>query len=188
MNLTELGLNRFLYKDISNQGADNSLFSSNVSQSSGNTGSGSSNAPATSIAPGTIIQTSPSQNRVEMNPDDTLRAYNNGQVVVQIDRNGISTFGQPQPGIYTGNVSAAGTISNGPPGWTCAFIAPSGTYTITHNLGLASPYFRVFVEPRNSSFMITSVTQVNGNSFDVICRDDAGGVTGGDFTFQALRF
>lgn len=196
MQIEELGLNRFLYKTANGIGSDSSLFSPG---SSGADGAGGGLGPATSVASGTIItscilQSSPSDNRIEINPDDTFRAYRNRQVVVQIDRNGITLAGasffnyegQDQPVMYTGNVNAAGTLTDGPSGWTSSFIF-LGFYRIVHNLGLAAPYMKVVVTTQNGYRLIADVVS-NTNYFDVSFIDDGGVTQQGDFTFFAARY
>ena len=91
MQLRELFLNRFLFRD--NAGiSDASPLGSDVG--GGGSGGGGSSSPANSVAPGTVIQSaliqsSGSDDRIEINPDDTFRAYTDGEITTQIDRNGI---------------------------------------------------------------------------------------------------
>lgn len=90
MNLDELRLNRFLYRDSENQG-DGSLAyaaAANASDFSGS-GSGGGIPEPGSIITSVILQSSPSDNRIEINPDDTLRAYNEGEVILTIDKDGL---------------------------------------------------------------------------------------------------
>lgn len=214
MDLTTLGLNRFLYKDTQAITADSSLTALNNSNgssdgSSGSTGT-SSDSQARYIAPGTIIQTSPSNNRVEMNPDDSLKAYNNSVAVVTIDKNGISvqgpgfisnadiqtlnvtsTFtydGIPQPIMYVGQVTAAGAFFGPNPGlagWTVTHVS-TGNYRITHNLGLASPWLYVVATPWIPP-AVSTVLQLNGNFFVVSIVDDTGTNVDAAFTFHAAH-
>jgi len=90
MNLSDLNLNRFLYRDSSQQ-SDSSLTSSNagITDFSGGAGNGGVPEPG-SIITSVILQSSPSDDRIEINPDDTFKAYNGGEVVVLIDKNGIT--------------------------------------------------------------------------------------------------
>lgn len=87
MNLTDLNLNRHLYRDVQSGSPDSSLTSvNNVAPAS----SGGSSVPSPgSIITSVILQSSPSDDRIEINPDDTLKAYNNGNVVVEINKDGI---------------------------------------------------------------------------------------------------
>lgn len=87
MNLGDLNLNRFLYRDVQSGSPDSSLTS--VNNVVNNTGAGGSVPSPGSIITSVILQSSPSDDRIEINPDDTLKAYNNGNVVVLIDKDGI---------------------------------------------------------------------------------------------------
>jgi len=87
MNLQDLNLNRYLYKETSSETSSNIADSSNnYSDFSG--GNGGVPEPG-SIITSVILQSSPSDNRIEINPDDTLKAYNGGEVVLIIDKDGI---------------------------------------------------------------------------------------------------
>jgi hypothetical protein len=103
--------------------------------------------PATAVAPGTVIQStifqsSGSNDRVEITPNDQLVVYRDGVPVVIIDQDGMSTtrtivnkgFAQPVI-IGAGFVNANGTVSPTvfPVGWTCTLLS-TGRYEITHNL------------------------------------------------------
>lgn len=195
MNLTELGLNRFLYKSSTQNTADSSLLSS--SSSSGDNFSATS--LANGIASGTIVtscilQSSPSDNRIQISPDDTLRAYNNGQVILQIDRNGLALAGDQyfvfdgvkQPITYTGYMSTGGVLSNGPVGWSGLFLLV-GFYRVVHNLNLTSPYLRVQIQGDNSSFIVTTINST-ANYFDIAVQNSSGTPTTADFEFVAFRY
>lgn len=155
-SLSDIGLNRFLYKDNSGNGANPFGFLG------GNNSNGSSfygNPPATNVAPGTVIascliQTSPGNDRVELNQADpvfngeSLTAYRNGVAVVVINRFGIYTLqpinvngpfiygGYAQPTMIGGGfVNAVGTPGGVfPTGWTVINLSP-GRYQVTHNIG-----------------------------------------------------
>ena len=237
-SLAELNLNRYLYKGDDNVPPDSSLmFSSNINTTNlgANGGDESIIPPASAIAPGTVIssaviQTSPSDDRIELNssnglPNDTLYAYRDGQVILTINRDGISTIipanfvdinvttanittaniitanvdtlnvavafnynGIAQPVMYTGFVDGVtGAISNGPVGWVGSKSFSPGGYTITHNLGLAAPYFRVFVTS-NTTVGEAIVYQVNGNAIEIEWYDTAGATDDTSFTFLALQY
>jgi len=87
MNLQDLNLNRYLYKETSSETSSNIADSSNnyADFSGGNGGVPEPGSIITSV----ILQSSPSDNRIEINPDDTLKAYNGGEVILVIDKNGI---------------------------------------------------------------------------------------------------
>jgi hypothetical protein len=100
-SLSDLGLNRYLQKDDSGLDTNNveSSISTDIANSQGGAtglagaGSGQSNGiePGSNPVQGTLLQSSGSNDRVEINPDDSFYAYNNGNVVVTIDRTGIDT-------------------------------------------------------------------------------------------------
>lgn len=247
-SLADLNLNRYLYKGDDNVPPDSSLMfgsNNNTTNYGANGGDETIVPPASSIAPGTlisstVIQTSPSDDRIELNssnglPGDTLYVYNDGVVVLTIDKDGISSIapanfdvvnittanittanittenvttsnittanvdtlnvavefnynGIAQPVMYTGFVNGVtGAISNGPVGWTGAKSFSPGGYTITHNLGLAAPYFRVFVTS-NTTVGEAIVYQVNGNAIEIEWYDTAGATDDTDFTFLALQY
>jgi len=104
---------------------------------------------------GVLLQTSGSNDRVELNPDDHLYAYNDGDVVVTIGKDGIEadnavfintevdelevnnhfTYGGvPQPIVYTGIINADGTSTDLPAGWYSSLFG-TGVYILTHGLG-----------------------------------------------------
>lgn len=91
--LQDLKINRRLYRRTSATEETNPISSYSNSSSGSTTGGSSSSStstpPATAVAPGTVIQsaiwqTSASDNRIELNPDDTLLAYLNGVPLVEI--------------------------------------------------------------------------------------------------------
>ncbi len=90
--LFDLNLDRYLYRyqytnpDTSAQAMINST-APGSSGSSGN--SGGVPPPPGLVITGVILRSSDSDNRIEIDPDDTFKAYNNKQVVVLIDKNGI---------------------------------------------------------------------------------------------------
>ena len=88
MNLNDLNLNRFLYRENTPETSSNIANASNNKDFSSN-GNGGVPEPG-SIITSVILQSSPSDNRIEINPDDTLKAYNNGEVILVIDKNGIT--------------------------------------------------------------------------------------------------
>lgn len=214
MQLTDLQLNRYLYKDLGGDIPDSSLMAYNVNTT--DLGGGVSGAggtpPANSVASGTIIssvilQSSPSSFRVEIDTDDVLRAYNNNVVILTIDRNGLNGSGAvlttvnagtlnvltkfnyigiPQPVLYSGNVnSATGVITFGPTGWTGARTGV-GAYTITHGLGLSAPFLKVF-GAQGSIGVIEPVVNQSNNFFTMNWYDTTGNPIDVNFTFLALR-
>jgi len=185
MNLNELQLNRYLYKDYDTTNRDTQ--GQIVTQSNGSTAGGStsgtgtpSTAPATSVAPGSVIiscllQSSGSNQRIEINPDDNFYAYRNGTVVVVINRDGVEADnlaadtafiyqGIPQPVVFDGEING---ITNAwitqPAGWS-AVKNGVGDYTITHSLN--NPKTFVFFAPRNGHFRC-KLNTVGVNSFNV---------------------
>ena len=100
-DLTNLQLNRYLYKDNSTLDPSkiNSSIFSNIGGIQGQSNTDQSPSapqiPANNVAPGTVIvscllQSTSSKNRVEMNPnDDAFYAYNDGDRVVIINSQGI---------------------------------------------------------------------------------------------------
>lgn len=149
MSLESLNFDRFLYRNA-NGNSNSPLQGISTNNPDGasyeNPGGGSgSGAPGDTGGitgqPGGIIaqmylRSSNSQDRVEINPNDSFIAYNNNVPVVTIDKNGISKNGYSFPTIIgTGFVNAAGTPGGVfPTGWTVTNLS-TGRYQIAHNLG-----------------------------------------------------
>lgn len=153
MSLETLKLDRFLQRNTNNsttspfQGIDAGIPDGQSYESQGGSGAGlSGDTGGITGQPGGIIaqmflRSSNSQDRVEINPNDSFIAYNNDVPVVTIDKNGITTGsvtknGYEQPTmIGTGFVNAVGTPGGVfPTGWTVTNLSP-GRYEITHNIG-----------------------------------------------------
>jgi len=143
MKTSDLKLDRYLYRKSNTTSAYEQFDDDKLT----NAIEANTNRPATAVAPGTVIQStifqsSGSNDRVEILPNDTLVVYRDGVPVVLIDQDGISTTrtivnkGYPQPVIIgAGFVNAAGTAGTVfPSGWTVTNIG-TGQYRITHNLG-----------------------------------------------------
>jgi len=99
------GLNRRIYKSRPNDvilgTADTFNYTNQTAQGAGasQTGQGGSQAsqPAIAVAPGTIItsaiwQTSNSNDRIQLTPDDTMTSFRNGQVQIQLDSRGLYAY------------------------------------------------------------------------------------------------
>lgn len=217
MNLSDLNLNRYLYRDY-NESPD-SLNSGNTYITNSPTA-----APANSVAPGSVIQSvllqsSPGDDRVEINPDDHFYAYNAGNVVVSIGKDGIfadqSTIvnedvetinvsselnvdgdfvyhGTLQPVIFTGKIDSTGTPIFLPVGWTATKFGV-GTYIITHNLNSVLPYV-VVAAPIDGHFRYQQSAS-NTNNFIIDWQETSyGSVTvgvsgggGGSVTVPGVR-
>jgi len=177
MSLESLNFDRFLYRN--NKGNTNSplqgISTNNPDGSSYDVASGgsSSSAPGDTGGitgqPGGIIaqmflRSSNSQDRVEINPNDSFIAYNNNVPVVTIDKNGISKNGFTLPTIIgTGFVNAAGTAGGVfPTGWTVTNLS-AGRYEITHNLG--STNYVVLLTPLSATTREFSVESQTANTF-----------------------
>jgi len=143
MKITDLKFDRFLYRKTNTTSAYDQFGDDKLT----NAIEANTNRPATAVAPGTIIQStiiqsSGSNDRVEITPNDQLVVYRDGIPVVVIDQDGISTTrtivnkGFPQPVIigagFVNAIGTAGTVF--PSGWTVVSIG-TGRYRITHNLG-----------------------------------------------------
>lgn len=159
MNLSEIGLNRFLYKDgslIDKSNAassmDKDIGGANVSTTTGN-GTSEGVEPGGNPIQNTLLQSSGSADRVEINPNDEFLAYNNEEVVVRINKDGIwavngeienltsenaeiedlkvnNTFtyqGVVQPVMYCGEVQGNGVGVSLPAGWTVTTFAVNGS-------------------------------------------------------------
>jgi hypothetical protein len=219
-NLSDLGYNRFIQRDnrnLDNTDTGSSMFADiNNTQGNQNTVGGvppSQGAPAANgIQPGsqpiqsTIIQSSPSDNRIEINPNDTFKAYNAGQVVVLIDKNGITaastgtdtlnvsnTFnyqGEPQPVHYIGTVDITGAGTDLPTGWTSTLFG-TGTYIITHNLNTVD--YKITCSPVTGHYRM-KVAAINLNSVIIDWQESAysaglyTGEVGVNTTFQFVLF
>jgi len=138
--LEENNFDRYIYRN--NQNSMSSYLGGDNSQSSGSGGSGSgaSNGlqPGSNPVQGTLIQSSGSDNRVEINPDDHFYAYRDGNVVVSISRDGITgetgvfdelsvnnNFvynGIDQPVVFTGIINSDGTSTDLPSGWSSSLL------------------------------------------------------------------
>jgi len=97
MNLSDLGLNRYLYKDGQQTTSENAISSSeaqnNYVGTPGNNGASTQSnglQPGSNPVQGTLIQSSASNDRVEINPSDNFFAYNDGNIVVTINKDGIT--------------------------------------------------------------------------------------------------
>lgn len=189
MNLSDLGLNRYLYRDNDNLDTTSPL-ASTMGDTSSSTGGNSSSSTSNGIQPGsnpvqgTLLQSSGSDDRVEINPNDHFYAYNDGGVVVDISKDGIDAdyivardivvdnlnvndlftyFGAKQPVLYNGEVLSNGTFVTSPPGWTIVKNS-TGIYTITHSLNTDPCY--VFCAPRNGHFRYQTEL-VDANTFRI---------------------
>ncbi len=215
MNLSDLGLNRYLYRDngdinttdpvasafgdISNQTGS----STGGSSSSSNTGAANGLQPGSNPVVGVLLQSSAGDDRVEINPNDHFYAYSDGEVVVDISKDGIvadyieaktsvivnesvdnltvndliTYLGAKQPVLYNGEVlGTTGTFVTSPPGWTIVKNS-TGIYTITHNLNTDPCY--VFCAPRNGHYRY-QMELVDANSFRISWEETSyGSVTVG---------
>ncbi|MES2408801.1 MAG: hypothetical protein V4509_00690 [Patescibacteria group bacterium] len=212
--LLDLNLNRYLYKGSQPPNPDTSLQAQNNNTTNYGAGDpatpGAANQLANGVAPGTVItsvilQSSPSQDRIEIDPDDVMRVYNNNVVILTIDKNGINGsgaafisetvgtlnvttkfnyFGIPQPVLYTGFVNGGtGAITSGPVGWT-GVRNSIGNYTITHTIA-GSPVLKLHVNP-DTGTVIMNAFNSSTTAFSVIALDDAGSFVDVNFNFLAL--
>lgn len=172
MKITDLKFDRFLYRKANTTSAYDQFGDDKLT----NAIEANTNRPATAVAPGTviqstIIQSSGSNDRVEITPNDQLVVYRDGVPVVIIDQDGMATTrtivnkGFPQPVIIgAGFINASGTPSPTvfPVGWTCSKIA-NGRYQIVHNLG--SGDYAILVTPLAGTTREFSVETQNINNF-----------------------
>jgi len=192
-SLSDNGFNRYIYRDTS----DFNTSDVNTSASQDIAGSQSSNAnpwtsvPADGLNPGSqpvqgvLLQTSGSDNRVELNPDDHLYAYNDGDVVVEIGKDGIDadnavftnteidelvvnnhfTYGGvPQPIIYTGVINADGTSTDLPAGWTSSLFGV-GVYIITHTGGdITNNTYKIVCAPLDGHYRYQVILRTATNT------------------------
>jgi len=187
MSLESLNFDRFLFRD--KKGSTNSpmqgIATNNPDGSSyENPGGGSSSgAPGDTGGitgqPGGIIaqmylRSSNSQDRVEINPNDSFIAYNDNTPVVTIDKNGISKYGFPLPTtLGVGFVNAPGTPGGVfPNGWTVVKLS-TGRYEITHNLG--STNYVVLITPLSATTREFSVESQTINTFITRFYSNSGG-------------
>ena len=163
-----------------------------------------------------IVRSSPGPNRIEIDPvapqgigydnvDDMFISYINSQPGVLIFQDqviakhgvftdlGVSTVinygphGIHIPYTYLGAVTSTGTISGAYAlSWTCVHTS-TGVYTITHGLGLTSPYFTVLTNViMTGTPLVASATQTDGNTFVVkVFNSETGAATDAGFTFSA---
>lgn len=267
MQLTDLNLNRFIYRTVQTiQTADSSIMATSAGAviPSGNAVATGGAAATSTLITGTILQSSGSDNRIEINPNDTLIVYNKGVAAITIDHNGIvvnnvtvtfahivtadidtanittetvgtsnitnatittetvgtsnianasitnagittenvgsSTIntlhvtgtetldgqfirnGLPQPVIYTGIVSAGGSMISGPAGWSASsFGGP--IYILNHTLGTTQ--LTVFITPTTST-VATSAANIVSSSTILIYSADPSGAPNYGFSFLVL--
>ena len=189
--LSELGLNRFIYRDNSNINSTSALSSAfentatSQGTSSGGNGGGSSQGndqlPAKDVVPGSIIvasliQTRPTFERVELNPDQNAllvfdSANNN---VLKIDKDGLVTLDADfqreityktyvLPVTMRGGINFNGTYFIIPGGWSSTQTG-TGIYEITHNLGTAD--LVITVTPFNGWYR-GRVTNITTTTFEI---------------------
>lgn len=173
MQLSDLGLNRFLYKDTADTTNEDDVgdVADSANNSSG-TGASSGILPGSPPIVSVLLQSSPGPNRVEINPNDNFYAYNKNQIVVDINKDGINIKspahltinGVPQPTVFAGIIEADGTAIILPAGWTSVRNSV-GNYTITHNLNTTIPFMVTFA-PMNGHFRCSQNNRT-ANSFDV---------------------
>lgn len=221
MDFTQLNLDRFMYRNSEQVSSDpygaslaaiNSLNLYGASQSSqpsssdsGSYGGASGDVLASGLAPASVvqsslIQSSASDNRVEINPDDSFDAYENKVIVVRIDRNGIAstkpfasgpatvngTFtygGVAQPKFLgVGQVTATGTQAPGffPSGWSVSHLA-TGRYQVTHNLGFIE--YGVAITPVAATVRSFSVESFSLTDFIIRIADVTPTLTDTEFSF-----
>jgi len=200
MSLESLKFDRFLYRNkngnpntplqgISTDVPDGISYDSEM-------GGGGGVAPAEPTGgitgqPGGIIaqmylRSSNSQDRVEINPNDSFIAYSNNIPVVTINKNGISKYGYPLPTtLGVGFVNAAGTPGGVfPTGWTVTNLS-TGRYQITHNLG--STNYVVLLTPLAATTREFSVESQTLNTFITRFYSNAGGtLIDTDHSFMVL--
>jgi hypothetical protein len=87
-------------------------------------------------------------------------------------------------GIYSGDVSAAAAITQGPSGWTGA--VASSVFTITHTLGLTADSYKVFTTPTGTAEGTATVTTRGANAFTVTGFDLGATPALADIPFQFL--
>lgn len=152
MSLETLKLDRFLQRNTNNsttspfQGIDAGVPDGQSYESQGGSGGQGLSGDTGGITgqPGGIIaqmflRSSNSQDRVEINPNDSFIAYNNDNPVVIIDSNGISLGGAGLPQTFSGAVTSLGVSIYLPSGWSSVRNA-LGDYTITHNMDVSTGY------------------------------------------------
>jgi len=172
MKTSDLKLDRYLYRKNNTTSAYDQFGDDKLT----NAIEANTNRPATAVAPGTVIQStifqsSGSNDRVEILPNDTFVVYRDGVPVVLIDQDGISTTrtivnkGYPQPVIIgAGFVNAGGTAGTVfPSDWTVTSIG-TGQYRITHNLGTTD--YAVVLTPLAGTTREFSVQVQNINFFE----------------------
>lgn len=205
MDLDYQKLNRRLYKK------DSKYEDTDIGSSLYYAGTGDGNyGPATEVAEGTVItsaiwQTSGSNDRIELLPDDTLTSYDNGSVGFKLEpgrvtsNNPIIYDGSQQPVVYSGRVSLSNPGStNIPPGWTLSTIVGATTAVVlTHNLNNDQVFVNVtnyILSPNDTQFFVTTSLL---NSIVIIAYSPtyaAGSFTGYDgnvidsFDFTATRY
>jgi hypothetical protein len=81
-----------------------------------------------------------------------------------------SKSGFEKAGIYTGSVSAAGSLTNGPSGWSVSG-PTSSVFTVTHGLGLTANSYQVFVSVTGTSQGAAIVETRATNAFTVETSD-----------------
>ena len=172
MTLEEKNFDRYLYKKDTTASAYDKFGDDKLS----NAVADAASKPATAVAPGTviqstIIQSSGSNDRVEITPNDQLVVFRNGVPVVIIDQDGMSTTrtivnkGFKQPVIIgAGFINANGTPSPTvfPSGWSVTKLG-LGRYRVNHGLGFGN--YCIVVTPLAASTREFSVEAQTTSTF-----------------------
>lgn len=105
-----------------------------------------------------------------------------------VDNTGkVEKTGLEAMGIYTGTVSQAGALSNGPAGWSVSG-PTSSVFTVTHNLGLTANSYHVFIQIDGTASGYGIIETRGANSFTVETTDLATPTVGDRaFTFLLIK-
>ena len=80
------------------------------------------------------------------------------------------TAGQEKRGVYTGSVSAAGALTNGPSGWSVTG-PTSNVFTVDHSLALTANSYTVYIQVTGTSPGAAIVETKSANQFTVETSD-----------------
>jgi len=134
--------------------------------------------PATVIQ-SSIIQSSGSNNRVEILPNDTFNVYRDGNLLMTIDSNGVTVNPNSSVPQYQPNILGYGKINSDgtpgaifPPGWTGG-LASTGEVFIVHNLNVE---YGVLLTPITTDNIQATVTIYDPTFFKTLMYDTTTGL------------
>lgn len=180
MKTSDLKLDRYLYRKANTTSAYEQFGDDKLT----NAIEANTNRPATAVAPGTVIQStifqsSGSNDRVEILPNDTFNVYRDGNLLMTIDSNGVTVNPNSSVPQYQPNILGYGKINSDgtpgaifPPGWTGG-LASTGEVFIVHNLNVE---YGVLLTPITTNNIQATVTIYDPIFFKTLMYDTTTGL------------